>query len=260
MIDDIFARIATVAPTATLAWLCAVAVLAGISRGLTGFGSGMIFVPLATGMVNPAAAAGILWAMEGPSVVPLGVGSLKRSQFWEITTIFLVIQITIPIGVMILGMFNPTVLHLLVSALIATGVVMMMTGWRYDGMPTMRLAIITGVIAGVFGGVAGLPGPPIAMLWLAATAATSHDMRDNINVLYLLSLTMNLTWMIWSGVMTANIALAGLFLAVPYTLAIVVGLWVFNRLGERVFRTMSYGVIAFALVLALPAFGWTMSH
>jgi hypothetical protein len=53
------------------ATLMIAALLGGLVRGFTGFGFAMVFVPLASVVVGPVGAVGLVWAIDAPFALPL---------------------------------------------------------------------------------------------------------------------------------------------------------------------------------------------
>lgn len=252
MIDAFLSRAFSVASPGTAAWLALAAFIAGLSRGLTGFGAGMIFVPIAGGLVGPVPAIGLLWTIDAPTVVPLGLRSIPRAQIREIAVLFGAWLISTPLGFWLLGWFEPITIRWIVCLMILSAMALLMSGWRFQGHPTPRLAAITGLIAGITGGLSGLPGPPIVMLWLAAAAATAHNLRDNINLFFLGTLGVYCVLLPWYGILTWEVVYLGLLLCLPYTAAIGLGTLAYNRLSARDYRRAAYIVIGSAALLALP--------
>lgn len=252
MIFDIFTSFAGQTSASTLGWLALVALIAGISRGLTGFGAGMIFVPLASGMVGPIAAIGLIWTMDAPNLVPVALGSARRAQWRESAILFVGWLVATPFGLWLLGWLDPLTVRWIVCCMILGVMGLLLAGWSYHGKPTPGLALATGLLAGITGGLTGLAGPPIVMLWLAAATASAMNVRDNINLFFLFTTMVNAVLLPWYGIITWAILKLGLMLSIPYCAGVAAGSLAFRYVSDGNYRRMAYLVIGVAALLAIP--------
>ena len=67
---------------------------------------------------------------------------------------------------MALAWADPLAVRWGIVALIVTMLTLLISGWRYPGKPTVPVTVGVGGVAGFFGGLAQLGGPPIVMYWL----------------------------------------------------------------------------------------------
>ncbi len=113
--------------------------------------------------------------------------------------------------------------------------------------------MITGVgtFGGFLGGVAGIPGPPVIMIYMASARAVSV-IRANF-LLYLLGFdVMMLAWFLVFGLLDAAAVAVALVLVPVYMLANVTGARLFDPERESVFRAVAYSVIAASALMGLP--------
>lgn len=249
---DFFATIIGATPPITVALLALVAFVAGFSRGLTGFGAGMIFVPMASGLVGPLPAIGLIYVIDTPTIFATARGALLRADKAKTGMLLAGWALTTPFGLWLLRWLDPLTVRWIICLMIICAVVLLVMGWTYRGKPTLALAFITGLIAGITGGLTGLSGPPIVMLWLAAASATAMNVRDNINLFFLVTMFVYAVLFPAYGILTWAVLRLGLLLAVPYAAGFAAGTLVFNRMGERNYRRAAYIVIGTAALLALP--------
>ena len=157
----------------------------------------------------------------------------------------------LPVGLWCLSIMEPTAFGWLISGIILALLVLMMTGWRYRGVLTRPIKFITGCLSGFMTGFAGIPGPPVIMLYMASTLPVKM-IRANFNM-YLVAVDVILFPTLWlTGQLQWSIVLLGLLAGIPYLAANVVGARLFNPDAERFFRLVAYGVIAAAALLGLP--------
>ena len=58
-----------------IAVLLAATLLGGLVRGFTGFGFAMVFMPLASVILGPVAALGLIWFIDLPFALPIAARS-----------------------------------------------------------------------------------------------------------------------------------------------------------------------------------------
>ena len=61
-----------------IAVLLAATLLGGLVRGFTGFGFAMVFMPLASVVLGPVAALGLIWFIDLPFALPIAARSARR--------------------------------------------------------------------------------------------------------------------------------------------------------------------------------------
>ena len=63
-----------------IAILVGATLLGGLVRGFTGFGFAMVFMPLASIVIGPVAAVGLIWVIDLPFALPLAARSATSSR------------------------------------------------------------------------------------------------------------------------------------------------------------------------------------
>lgn len=238
-------------------WLAGAIVAAGLVRGFTGFGSALIIMPAASSVLDPFAALVFLTVVEFWGPLPNLPSALRTGRRDEVVRLLIGAAIGLPLGLWALSFLEPDVFGWLVSSVVLVLLILVMTGWRYAG--TLRGSAVTGVgsLGGFLGGVAGVPGPPVIMLYMASGHPIAI-IRANF-LLYLLGIDIMMIAVLLSAGLLDMVALTvGMMLVPLYMLANVVGAWVFDPGAERLFRAVAYLVIAASAILGLPV--WGVSH
>ncbi len=238
-------------------WLAGAIVAAGLVRGFTGFGSALIIMPAASSVLDPFAALVFLTVVEFWGPLPNLPSALRTGRRDEVVRLLVGAAIGLPLGLWALSFLEPDVFGWLVSSVVLVLLILVMTGWRYAG--TLRGSAVTGVgsLGGFLGGVAGVPGPPVIMLYMASGHPIAI-IRANF-LLYLLGIDIMMIAVLLSAGLLDMVALTvGMMLVPLYMLANVVGAWVFDPGAERLFRAVAYLVIAASAILGLPV--WGVSH
>ena len=143
-----------------LLYVALAALTAGIVRGFSGFGTAMIFLPVAGKYFEPVTAIIILTIMDlcGPAlIVPRALRDAYKPDLFRLIGGMI---LTLPIALYFLLNMETELFRYIVSILALVLVFVLATGWRFEGQLHSGALIGLGGIAGVSGGIAGVPGPP----------------------------------------------------------------------------------------------------
>ena len=237
--------------TQGLLWLVLAVSIAGLVRGFAGFGSAMIIMPVASAVLSPV--EGIIFMISTELVGPLpNVRSAWRAcSRSDIGRLIAGALLSVPLGIWALSLMDPTQFGWIVSASVFVLLGLMVSGWRLRSALTPRLTVGAGALAGFMAGFAGLPGPPVIMLYMASKLPASV-IRANFQ-LYLLAIDLMLFAGFWLlGMMNWSIVVLGLLVGIPNVIANMVGARLFAPSSERIFRTVAYLVIAVSATVGLP--------
>jgi uncharacterized membrane protein YfcA len=229
------------------------AFVAGLARGFSGFGSALIFIPLASSMIGAKLASPLLLVIDFIAAAPLIPNGWQHADRRDVGTMLLGSIIGVPIGAWALTQMDPLAVRWMIVALVVPMLALLMSGWRYRGTPSPTLTAGVGAIAGFFNGVAQVGGPPIVLYWLRDTTA-ARIVRANIIVFFAASSVFTIFSYLIGGVLTASVV----GLAVLTGPAFGIGLWLGSRMfglaSEETFRRICYALIALAALVSLPLF------
>ncbi|MEO9682308.1 MAG: sulfite exporter TauE/SafE family protein [Tateyamaria sp.] len=232
-------------------WLIGAIIAAGLVRGFTGFGSALVIMPIASSVLDPFAALAFLTTVEFWGPLPNLHAAWRAGEPRETAKLLAGAVVGLPLGLWALSRLDPAAFGWSVSIVVLVLLALVMTGWRYAG--TLRPAGIVGVgtIGGFLGGVAGVPGPPVIMLYMAS-ALPIAVIRANF-LLYLLGVDVLMAVVfIGFGLLDPLAITVGLICVPIYMCANVVGARLFDPSAERLFRVVAYIVIAASAIVGLP--------
>lgn len=232
-------------------WLIGAITAAGLVRGFTGFGSALIIMPVASSVLDPFAALAFLTVVEFWGPLPNLRAAWRTGAPREALKLLLGAAVGLPLGLWALSRLDPVIFGWSVSVVVLLMLALVMTGWRYVG--TLRPARIVGVgsLGGFLGGIVGVPGPPVIMLYMAS-ALPIAVIRANF-LLYLLGIDLMMAAVFVSfGLLDALAITVGLLCVPLYMCANVLGARLFDPKAERLFRAVAYIVIASSAIVGLP--------
>jgi uncharacterized protein len=239
--------------TATLVFLIIAATIAGVARGLSGFGAALIFIPLASAVIGPKAAAPLLLVVD----VVMSAGMLPSA--WHVAdrrdvgTMLIGTLIGVPIGAYVLLHVDPTAIRWMIAAIMFPMLGVLMSGWRYHGKPAPELTAGVGAVAGFMTGVAQVGGPPIVLYWLGGAIRTDM-VRANIVLYFAASATIALVIYGFSGILTFSALRLAVIVGPVYGLALYAGSHMFRFASDGVYRGICYALIGAAGLISLPLF------
>lgn len=153
--------------------------LAGVVRGFSGFGAGLIMAPLLAIILTPPEA--VYYA----TILSL-LGSLFMCQScfnvadWRATGwLFLGSLPTIALGNAALLYIPANAMRIIFAILIILIAAITLSGWVYQGVLRRRTTLLAGAISGLTYGSVGSGGPP-AMMYLSGTTTDKASVRATV--------------------------------------------------------------------------------
>jgi uncharacterized membrane protein YfcA len=233
--------------------LLAVIFLAGIARGLSGFGSGMIIAPIAGAIYGPKAALTLLVLIDILPSLPVTIPAFRIARWNEVLPLLAGMFIGVPVGVWVLVNGDELVLRWLICLTILACVVVLWLRWTWRGPRNTGVSLGIGSFAGILSGIASIPGPPIIAYWMTA-GYPAAIVRANLLSLFFLSTFIGLANLTYAGIFAWEVAVRAVIAAPIYFVGIVLGTLAFSKGGEQLYRIATFMLILLAAVLALPAF------
>lgn len=226
----------------------AVALFASFVKGVVGFAMPMILMS-GLGSFLPAETA--LAALILPTIATNLSQSLRQghaaavASVWRYRLMIGAILIFIALSAQLVLLIPQALFYALLGVPILLFAATQLMGWHLV-IPVAnrgRVEVITGVIAGLYGGVSGIWGPPV-LVYLLSTGVPKPDNMRIQGVIFLLGAVVLLAAHLHSGVFTGSRALLSALL-VPVSMA---GLYTGFRLQDRLdaarFRRWTLVVLA----------------
>lgn len=231
--------------------IAAAAVLGGLSRGFSGFGAALVFVPLASAAVGPKAAVPVLALLECVSCLAFLPGAWPRAARREVATMVAAAICAVPVGATILAATDPVALRWAMVGLVLLAVVVLASGWRYRGPDSVPAVLGVGTVGGLMSGTAMLGGIAPAVWWLGRSAAAA-TVRANMNLYFAILTVAVAAAYAWRGLFGWETAWLALAAGPSYAAGLWGGTALFGLASERVFRRAGYALILAAALLGLP--------
>jgi len=236
-----------------LAVLIAVILVAGVARGMAGFGSGMIVAPVAGAIYGPTAALVILFILDSLPTIPITIPALQIARWNEVLPAFVGLLLLFPLGLYILVHGDVITLRWLIALTIFASVAVIGFKYRYRGPRNLATSFGAGGVAGVLSGIAAIPGPPVITYWMASDYPAAI-VRANLLSFFGLEALVAAINLGAAGLFESRIVIAGLICAPFYFAGLTIGGRLFHRSSEEAYRAVTFALILLSAFLALPLF------
>lgn len=227
----------------------AVALVAGVVKGLVGFGMPMILV---SGLGNFLAPELALAGLIVPTLVTNGMQALRQgpaqaAKSMQKFRVFLGAGlITLLISAQFVRVLPTDIMLLIIGVLVAGFAIMQLVGLRFHlQKPSKRLELGIGGFAGLIGGVSGVWGPPTVAYLTALNTEKTEQMRVQ-GVIYGLGAVALAVAHIGSGVLNGDTVVFSVMLVPSAILGMWVGGTVQDRIDQTAFRKATLIVLALA--------------
>jgi uncharacterized membrane protein YfcA len=228
-----------------------IAFASGMARGFSGFGAALIFIPLASAMIGPKAAAPLLAIVNGilsASLVPGAWGVADKRQVGIMAFGSLA---GVPIGTWLLVSLDPLIIRWAIVVLSSAMLFLLLSGWCYRGPHTAPATIGIGALSGVFNGAAQVGGPPVVVYWLGGTIPAAI-IRANFVLFFAATTVMTTVSYLLQGLLTRSSVALSLVVGPAFGLGLFAGARLFRLSTEGAFRQICFALIALSVLLGLP--------
>jgi uncharacterized membrane protein YfcA len=232
--------------------ICAVAFVSGTARGFSGFGSALIFMPLASSIADPRLVAALLLIIDFVAAAPLLPNAWQKADRKATAIMVAGALVGVPIGTYLLTRLEPVTTRWIISTFVFALLLLLLSGWRYRGKDHASIAVGIGGLSGFCSGLAQTGGPPIVGYWLGRPIPSTVA-RANIVLFFGASDLFSAVSYAATGLITLDAIRFALVVGPVYAGGVWFGASLFGKARETVFRAICYALIAGAVIFGLPA-------
>ena len=235
-------------------WVILTSLIAGVVYGFAGFGSALIFMPVATRVLPPEVAVGAFSLSAVASFVTVVPGAWRVADRPSVLRMIVAGVVATPVGVLLLRTAETDVIRVAISVLVLGTLGALITGWRLRTAPGPWPQVAIGAFSGVTGGATGLNGP-LVILFNMSGGLRAEQVRGNTAV-FLTITSLTFLPQLWAqGLMSVSTIVLGILLLPVYGLGTLIGKRLFQPGLEVLYRWVAYGIIAAAGLIGLPIWG-----
>jgi len=219
----------------TIVFALVIAALAGVIRGITGFGGAMVMAPPLALLLGPILAVPVVLLLESLAAAPMLVGTRRLVRWPVIGPIMAMACLTVPAGTYVLLSADPLVMRRVIAAVVIVFSLMLLRGWRYAGAQRLSTSMGLGAVSGAMVGATGMGGPPV-ILYLLAGPDPIETTRANLTY-FVAAIALVSFVALWVGGAVGDSGLRlALALTPGYYLGMVLGTRLFSRFNDTRFR------------------------
>jgi len=229
----------------------AVSILAGATRGFSGFGSALIYVPLISAIYDPRTAAVTFLLIDAATGIALLPTVWRQANWREVLPLAAAAIVAGQFGALILQYTDPVALRWGMMVVVLTVLAVLVSGWHYHGRPLLIVTLGVGFIAGLLGGAVQIVGPPIILYWLGSTSA-AVVVRANFSAFFALFAWALFVTYLTRGLLTAPMIALACILGPVQILALSSGTRLFHLASAKTYRRVAYTIILVGALVSMP--------
>lgn len=212
-----------------------IVVAGGVVRGFTGFGSGLVMVPLLTLLWGPVEALATMTGLGAFATVQLVPRALRLTNWHEVGPMIAGSVALTPVGIALLVSLDPAIVKKIIAAMVLLATLITLRGWVYRGPRGVGPGFVAGGLTGLINGLAGVGGPA-TVLYLMATPQEAANQRANIvSAMAFVTIWVFASMMV-AGVVTQRVLIHVAVFMLPSFASVWLGARLFQVLPARLFR------------------------
>lgn len=230
--------------------LCVIAAIAGLVRGFTGFALSAVAMALAVSILPPVELIPVLWWIELGASLMLMSGNVKDAD-WKMTAILVSgSAIGLFLGLSLTTSIDPKTSRIVALVILIIVTALQLIKIRLSMLTTTPGQLLTGVVAGMVTGLAGIGGMVIALFILSQNAKPSV-MRSSMIAFLLLTSVFSFAQHMLFGIMDKAAVLRGLALLPPCLIGVWLGAKLFMPKHEHLYRPVCLSLLIGVGLLSL---------
>lgn len=220
----------------------AIALAAGVVRGITGFGGAMVMSPPLALLLGPRVTVPVVLLLESIVAAPM-LWQTRHLVHWRIVGAILIAACAfVPLGVLVLAVADPKAIRVAIAISVIVFALLLLRGWRYSGRPRLATSLGLGAISGSMLGATSIGGPPV-ILYLLSGPDSIETTRANLTLYVTVTSLIGIMMLLQQGIFDAHAARISLWLAPAYYAGLVGGVRLFPRFNDIRFRRFTLALL-----------------
>lgn len=228
----------------------AVCLIAGIVRGIVGFGYALIVIGGLNVVALPAEVVPLATLLDLVCGINMMPGVWRHVHWRGARWLGIGALIGIPIGITLLVSLDVDVLRLGISVAILASVLLIARGFSFSKVPGNALMFLTGGLSGFMSGSAGIPGPPLILVYLSSPLPIITTRATTVAFL-LLADSVALIYMASEGLVTSETMLRTAVLAPVSFIGIAIGSRLFTVAKPDQVKTAALWLLAALAIVGI---------
>lgn len=231
---------------------------AGLTSGLTGFGYGLVSVPLLILILPPQTVVPIIVILSTIINITVAWEARKHISLRRIWTLLIGGMIGTPVGAYFLKSLDANVLKVWIGGVIVVFGVLFLKGFKKQVAHEKLALLPIGLVSGLLNGSTSMSGPPV-ILFFSNQSLDKQTFRASL-VTYFTALNFfTIPVFLANGLFTLTTVKYSLIFLVPMFIGVTIGIKLSHRLPENLFRRIALIIVtlagAFSIVSGLRLIG-----
>jgi len=226
----------------TIALAAAIGAIAGVVRGITGFGGAMVMSPPMALLLGPLAAVPVVLLLESIVATPMLFGNRALVRWRVVGPILGMACLFVLPGTWILLAADPLVMRRVIAAVVIVFSLVLLAGIRYSGKQRLPTALGLGALSGTMVGATSMGGPPVVLYLLAGPDPIDVTRANLTYFVGGISFT-GIALLALNGALGTRELLLAAWLAHGYYGGMVLGTRLFSRFNDQRFRRFTLGLM-----------------
>ncbi|MFC1964375.1 sulfite exporter TauE/SafE family protein [Chloroflexota bacterium] len=218
--------------------------VASVVPAVTGFGGGLVAIPIMTFFMSPKIAVPLLTLVWLAIDIPLTIECRKEVNFKRVGLLFAGAALTVPLGVFGLAGFSSAVVEIIMSVIIIVTCLLFLKNIRWKIQRESLALFLIGLTSGVLEGMLAMGGPPVMLLGVNQQWP-EKELRANAIAFFLTTKTFRIPLLFYTRLLDARLALWSL----PTLFGIVLGCYLGAKLLKK--RVLARRQLLTKLILIL---------
>jgi hypothetical protein len=218
----------------------AIVTLAGLMRGITGFGGAMLMAPPLSFLIGPIPTVVTALILETAAALVMFPDAWPKINKRILLYLTIPACFSVPIGGYLLLTLDPLVARKVIAGVVVVFSLSLLVGLRYSGAQRPLTSLVLGGIVGVLLGATSVGAPPV-ILYLLSGPDPQAVTRANLTVFVTAISVIGLVMLVVGGAITSQLAVTAFLLCIPYTAATWFGGTLFGKLGDTNVRRIALG-------------------
>lgn len=226
------------------------ALLGGLVRGLAGFGSSLVIVPLLVLLLAPRTVVPVAVLLELLASAWLLPQTWRLVRWRPVAILALGGVAGAPLGVALLRVASAGAMKLGIGLASLACCLLLARGWRLRETANPVAPLAAGLLSGVLTGSTSMGGVPPVLL-LRAWEAQKERFRGDLVAYFCFIYVASALFQVRGGVLDLGALHLAAVVAPGFVAGLVAGGWLFRRLHAAWFHRLALGIVAATSLLAV---------
>ena len=233
-----------------LAYVFGIVLLAGVVRGLAGFGfSALCFFALAP-VLSAQIIVPLMFVLEMLASLHLLPKVWRNIPWLWVTILFMGVIIGTPLGVFALQYWQPEMVRGLAGGGVLIACLALWRDWQFKGTQSLMWIVPVGFIAGFLNGLASIGGLVVAVYMLSSNMSMTA-MRAGLILFFFFTDAYGLSWLQGQGLVSSSLPSLLVIMVPAMLVGNQMGASLFNHMDLMLIRKLTLGLLSLLATIAL---------